>query len=58
MATRIKLPLVASSLVLTAISSVIGMLQLFSEPQVLREITNNISSSYTVPVELAGDGPG
>jgi multiple sugar transport system permease protein len=47
MATRIKLPMVASSLVLTAIFSIIGTLQLFSEPQVLREITNNISSSYT-----------
>ena len=47
MATRIKLPLVASSLVLTAIFSIIGTLQLFSEPQVLRAITNDISSSYT-----------
>jgi multiple sugar transport system permease protein len=46
-ATRIKLPLVTSSLVLTAIFSIIGTLQLFSEPDVLREITNNISSSYT-----------
>jgi multiple sugar transport system permease protein len=47
MATRIKLPLVSSSLVLTAIFSIIGTLQLFSEPEVMREITNNISSSYT-----------
>ena len=47
MATRIKLPMVASSLVLTAIFSIIGTLQLFSEPQVLRAITNDISSSYT-----------
>ena len=46
MATRIKLPMVASSLVLTAIFSIIGTLQLFSEPQVLRAITNDISSSY------------
>jgi multiple sugar transport system permease protein len=46
-ATRIKLPLVASSLVLTAVFSIIGTLQLFSEPQVLRAITDNISSSYT-----------
>ena len=46
-ATRIKLPLVASSLVLTAIFSIIGTLQLFSEPQVLRAITSTISSSYT-----------
>jgi multiple sugar transport system permease protein len=46
-ATRIKLPLVTSSLVLTAVFSIIGTLQLFSEPQVLRAITDNISSSYT-----------
>ncbi|HUA31776.1 MAG TPA: sugar ABC transporter permease [Streptosporangiaceae bacterium] len=46
-ATRIKLPLVSSSLVLTAVFSIIGTLQLFSEPQVLRAITDNISSSYT-----------
>jgi multiple sugar transport system permease protein len=46
-ATRIKLPMVASALVLTAIFSIIGTLQLFSEPQVLRAITSNISSSYT-----------
>jgi len=46
-ATRIKLPLIRTSLVLTAIFSIIGTLQLFSEPQVLRAITNGISSSYT-----------
>jgi multiple sugar transport system permease protein len=46
-ATRIKLPMVVSSLVLTAIFSIIGTLQLFSEPQVLRTITGNVSSSYT-----------
>ena len=32
---------------LTAIFSIIGTLQLFSEPQVLRSITGDISSSYT-----------
>ena len=46
-ATRIKLPMVVNALVLTAIFSIIGTLQLFSEPQVLRSITSNISSSYT-----------
>jgi multiple sugar transport system permease protein len=46
-ATRIKLPMVASSLVLTAIFSIIGTLQLFSEPQVLRSIATTINSSYT-----------
>ena len=46
-ATRIKLPMVRSSLVLTAIFSIIGTLQLFSEPQVFRALTSTISSSYT-----------
>jgi multiple sugar transport system permease protein len=46
-ATRIKLPMVRTALVLTAIFSIIGTLQLFSEPQVLRAITTDISSSYT-----------
>jgi multiple sugar transport system permease protein len=46
-ATRIKLPMVSGSLVLTAIFSIIGTLQLFSEPQVLRAISSSISSSYT-----------
>ncbi|CAG4931710.1 unnamed protein product, partial [Acidithrix sp. C25] len=46
-AFRIKIPLVVSSLVLTAVFSIIGTLQLFSEPQVLRSVTTNISSSFT-----------
>jgi multiple sugar transport system permease protein len=46
-ATRIKLPMIASALVLTAIFSIIGTLQLFSEPEVLRAVTTNISTSYT-----------
>jgi multiple sugar transport system permease protein len=46
-ASRIKLPLVRGSLVLTAVFSIIGTLQLFSEPQVLRAVTDDISSSYT-----------
>ncbi len=44
---RIKLPLIFSSIVLTAVFSIIGTLQLFSEPQVLRAVTTNISSSFT-----------
>ena len=46
-ATRIKLPLVTGSLVLTGVFSIIGTLQLFAEPQVLRSVTDDISSSYT-----------
>lgn len=46
-ATRIKLPMVSNVLVLTAIFSIIGTLQLFSEPEVLRSITSNVSTTYT-----------
>jgi multiple sugar transport system permease protein len=46
-AWNIKIPLVAPALVLTAIFSIIGTLQLFNEPQVLTTISPNISSSYT-----------
>lgn len=46
-ARHIKIPLVAPTLVLTAIFSIIGTLQLYNEPQVLTGISNNISSSYT-----------
>lgn len=43
----IKIPLVAPALILTCIFSIIGTLQLFTEPQVLSAISNNISTSYT-----------
>jgi multiple sugar transport system permease protein len=46
-AWHIKIPLVAPALILTCIFSIIGTLQLFNEPQVLKAISNNISSSYT-----------
>ncbi|WP_174845153.1 carbohydrate ABC transporter permease [Dictyobacter alpinus] len=46
-AWRIKIPLVAPALILTCVLSVIGTLQLFTEPQVLSQVSNSITSSYT-----------
>ncbi|WP_432487538.1 carbohydrate ABC transporter permease [Kineococcus sp. SYSU DK018] len=46
-ALSIKLPMILPALLLTTLSSVIGTLQLFSEPNVLRTITSNITSDYT-----------
>ena len=46
-ARYVKIPLVAPALVLTCVFSIIGTLQLFTEPQFLRTISNNISSAYT-----------
>ncbi|MGW8667663.1 carbohydrate ABC transporter permease [Streptomyces niveus] len=43
----IKIPLVRPVLVLTGLFSVIGALQLFNEPSVIRAITTNVTSTYT-----------
>lgn len=47
LALQIKVPLIAPAIVLTAVFSIIGTLQLFTEPQVLKTITTNITSTYT-----------
>lgn len=46
-ALSIKLPIIAPAVLLTTLSTVIGTLQLFNEPSVLRSVTSNISSDYT-----------
>jgi multiple sugar transport system permease protein len=43
----VKIPLIAPALILTAIFSIIGTLQLFNEPEILSGISNNITSTYT-----------
>lgn len=43
----VKIPMIAPAILLTTLSSIIGTLQLFNEPQVLKTITSNISSDYT-----------
>jgi len=44
---RIKVPLVRPALVLTAVFSIIGTLQLFSEPTIVRSLTGNVTATYT-----------
>ncbi|WP_309070843.1 carbohydrate ABC transporter permease [Arthrobacter sp.] len=44
---RIKLPLVRPSVILVTVFTIIGTLQLFVEPLVLRPLTTAISSDYT-----------
>ena len=46
-ALSIKLPMIWPAFLLTTLSSIIGTLQLFNEPAVLKTITPNISSNYT-----------
>ncbi|HEY4269612.1 MAG TPA: sugar ABC transporter permease [Galbitalea sp.] len=46
-AFSIKVPLIAPALLLTALFSVIGTLQLFNEPTILKNLTTNITTEYT-----------
>ena len=46
-AWRVKVPIIAPSLVLTSIFSLIATLQVFAEPTVLRPLTNTISTSWS-----------
>ncbi|MFJ6704126.1 MULTISPECIES: carbohydrate ABC transporter permease [unclassified Streptomyces] len=46
-AWRVKVPIIAPSIVLTTVFSIIGTLQLYAEPAVLRQISSNISSTFT-----------
>ncbi len=46
-AWSIKIPLVRPALVLTAILSIIGTLQLLAEPQVFRSFSSAVTSTYT-----------
>ncbi|WP_419819213.1 carbohydrate ABC transporter permease [Glaciibacter flavus] len=45
--TRIKLPLIAPAIVLTTVFTIIGTLQLFAEPLVLKPLTSAITTSFT-----------
>lgn len=46
-ALSIKIPLVAPAIVLTAIFSIIGTLQLIAEPQVFQSFTSSVTSTFT-----------
>ncbi len=47
LAWRIKVPIIAPSIILTTVFSIIGTLQLYAEPAVLKQISSNISSTFT-----------
>ena len=46
-AWRIKVPVIAPAIVLTAVFSIIGTVQLFTEPQVMTTVATSITSAYT-----------
>ncbi|MFH8252626.1 carbohydrate ABC transporter permease [Microbacterium sp. B2969] len=51
-AWRIKMPLVTPALVLTGLFSVIGTIQLYSEPATLRPLTSTISSTWVPLMQI------
>ncbi|MFI2374630.1 carbohydrate ABC transporter permease [Streptomyces sp. NPDC018964] len=57
-ALRIKIPMVAPSLVLTFFFSVIATLQVFSEPTVLKPLTNSVSTTWSPLMKVYQDAFG
>ncbi|MFB7511926.1 MULTISPECIES: carbohydrate ABC transporter permease [unclassified Streptomyces] len=54
-ALRIKIPMVAPSLVLTFFFSIIATLQVFNEPMTLKPLTNGIPSSWSPLMKVYSD---
>ncbi len=54
-ATRIKIPMVLPSLIMTLVFSVIATLQVFAEPMTLRPMTNGISSTWSPLMKIYRD---
>ncbi|MBR7828858.1 sugar ABC transporter permease [Actinospica sp. MGRD01-02] len=50
LATKIKIPAVRPALVLTGMLSIIGMLQIFNEPMIFREVTPQTVTSAFTPI--------
>lgn len=46
-AVRLKLPMILPALILGMLFSLVGTLQLFNEPQILKSISGSITSDYT-----------
>ncbi|MFJ4893449.1 carbohydrate ABC transporter permease [Streptomyces sp. NPDC088788] len=57
-AWRIKIPMVAPSLVLTIFFSIIATLQVFSEPTTLKPLTNSVSTTWSPLMKVYRDAFG
>ncbi|MEU0785997.1 sugar ABC transporter permease [Streptomyces sp. NPDC006173] len=57
-AVRIKVPMVAPSLVLTFFFSIIATLQVFSEPTTLKPLTNSVSTTWSPLMKVYRDAFG
>ena len=55
MALRIKIPIIAPSLVMTGLFSMIATLQVFAEPTTLRPLTNTLSTTWTPLMKVYRD---
>jgi multiple sugar transport system permease protein len=55
MALRIKIPIIAPSIVMTALFSMVATLQVFAEPTTLRPLTNTLSTSWTPLMKVYRD---
>jgi multiple sugar transport system permease protein len=54
-ALRIKVPIIAPALVMTALFSMVATLQVFAEPTTLRPLTNSLSTSWTPLMKVYRD---
>jgi multiple sugar transport system permease protein len=54
-ALRIKIPIIAPSLVMTCVFSLIATLQVFAEPMTLRPLSNTISTTWTPLMKVFRD---
>ncbi|MFE5755110.1 carbohydrate ABC transporter permease [Streptomyces massasporeus] len=57
-ALRIKIPMVAPSLVLTCFFSIIATLQMFNEPTTLKPLTNSVSTTWSPLMKVYRDAFG
>ncbi|MEU1199355.1 sugar ABC transporter permease [Streptomyces sp. NPDC005813] len=57
-ALRIKIPMVAPSLILTFFFSIIATLQVFSEPTTLKPLTNSVSTTWSPLMKVYRDAFG
>jgi len=57
-ALRIKIPMVAPSLVLTFFFSIIATLQVFNEPTTLKPLTNSVSTTWSPLMKVYQDAFG
>ncbi|GAA3818754.1 sugar ABC transporter permease [Sphaerisporangium flaviroseum] len=54
-AIRIKIPILAPAIILTTVFSIIATIQVFTEPTVLRPLTNTISSTWSPLMKVYRD---